>query len=401
MMMNSEAQNFTTGLVCQWANCNKVLPSNYDLKLHLEEHLGSKKAEYACEWKDCTFGKRRKIYDMKSHITLHHQFASYVCKVCQKSFLRDQELWKHSTLGCKKKDTPSPSNNNSFPSPDSYYGSPNSDTNAEVPLSHSSSPYQQGNDMVVPDSSTRKRKATDFNFDEFVESIKKDRVDPVPSKETLDFLMSASDYLAEDPEFVSKIDMQEATEFLESLKESIELADDDYLSWIPGYYESTLPHEQPVSNLAMSEVNLFPFVQTVPTLPIMTAYGKSVSIPKNKMPRNTQVKSSPAPAPSPSPSPSPMMITQPRAPPPTSSPRSVSLSPSPASASMKKKMSSPMVTQSEEKEALTEDELVIQASKSLQLMSSHRIEQPKPQPKLTKQEALAILNKLLEKSQRR
>ena len=68
--------------VCRWNGCNHDLGNMDDLVKHIhDEHIGTRKAKYACEWDDCT---RKGLahasgYALRAHMRSHTKEKPFYC----------------------------------------------------------------------------------------------------------------------------------------------------------------------------------------------------------------------------------------------------------------------------------------------------------------------------------
>ncbi|KAI8885732.1 hypothetical protein K501DRAFT_215177 [Backusella circina FSU 941] len=85
---------------CRWIGCDLYAPTLAVLMAHIcEDHVGSGKATYVCEWKDCIrnkkpFLKRHKMYN---HMRTHTGERPFICTIpgCKKTFSRPDSLGTH------------------------------------------------------------------------------------------------------------------------------------------------------------------------------------------------------------------------------------------------------------------------------------------------------------------
>ncbi|KAI5808733.1 hypothetical protein DFH27DRAFT_540868 [Peziza echinospora] len=86
--------------VCRWAGCNEDLGNMDDLVKHIhDDHIGSRKAKYACEWDDCSRKGMTHAsgYALRAHMRSHTREKPFYCSLpeCDRSFTRSDALAKH------------------------------------------------------------------------------------------------------------------------------------------------------------------------------------------------------------------------------------------------------------------------------------------------------------------
>ncbi|KAL0076958.1 hypothetical protein J3Q64DRAFT_1647144 [Phycomyces blakesleeanus] len=86
--------------VCRWANCGIHLSKLNQLITHIKEnHVGSGKPAYHCEWSDCPRNQKpfMKRHKMHNHMRTHTGERPFVCTVqgCDKRFSRPDSLNTH------------------------------------------------------------------------------------------------------------------------------------------------------------------------------------------------------------------------------------------------------------------------------------------------------------------
>ncbi|KAF8459021.1 hypothetical protein BGX38DRAFT_1084630, partial [Terfezia claveryi] len=86
--------------VCRWAGCNADLGNMDDLVKHIhDDHIGSRKAKYACEWDDCSRKGMTHAsgYALRAHMRSHTREKPFYCTLpeCDRSFTRSDALAKH------------------------------------------------------------------------------------------------------------------------------------------------------------------------------------------------------------------------------------------------------------------------------------------------------------------
>ncbi|KAK6495377.1 hypothetical protein TWF481_003400 [Arthrobotrys musiformis] len=86
--------------VCRWEGCEKDMGNMDDLVRHIhDEHIGTRRAKYACEWDDCTRKGMAHAsgYALKAHMRSHTREKPFYCTLpeCDRSFTRSDALAKH------------------------------------------------------------------------------------------------------------------------------------------------------------------------------------------------------------------------------------------------------------------------------------------------------------------
>nr|KAJ3417245.1 hypothetical protein HK105_001063 [Polyrhizophydium stewartii] len=84
---------------CEWGDCSLEFDSKQELVAHVNDHIGSGRASYICEWRGCSrllrpFTKRHKV---QNHVRTHTKERPFVCTIedCGKSFSRLDGLNTH------------------------------------------------------------------------------------------------------------------------------------------------------------------------------------------------------------------------------------------------------------------------------------------------------------------
>lgn len=68
--------------MCRWAGCNEDLGNMDDLVKHIhDDHIGSRKAKYACEWDDCSRKGMTHAsgYALRAHMRSHTREKPFYC----------------------------------------------------------------------------------------------------------------------------------------------------------------------------------------------------------------------------------------------------------------------------------------------------------------------------------
>ncbi|KAL7268755.1 hypothetical protein RUND412_008611 [Rhizina undulata] len=86
--------------ICRWNSCNMDLGNMDDLVKHIhDEHIGTRKAKYACEWDDCSRKGMAHAsgYALRAHMRSHTKEKPFYCTLpeCDRSFTRSDALAKH------------------------------------------------------------------------------------------------------------------------------------------------------------------------------------------------------------------------------------------------------------------------------------------------------------------
>jgi hypothetical protein len=224
-------ENEKTTLKCEWIGCSHAFQTTLELKNHIEGiHLGNNKGSYSCEWKDCKFGTRRKLYDLKTHVSLHHKHLTYTCEICHKGFMRDQELRKHRNTNtpCKKKVETGhhpvvPSKNSLSMETISYLDSPQDHISPSS--SYGSSDYESpnGSDLFVPVLNENKKR----QFPEQQEAVtKRERIE-----------LKTSNGNESGTESETESEEEGSNESQESIPKEISLYLQEFENWEPEYQE--------------------------------------------------------------------------------------------------------------------------------------------------------------------
>ncbi|KAH9268472.1 hypothetical protein BASA83_009315 [Batrachochytrium salamandrivorans] len=84
---------------CEWDTCEVEFATAAELVAHVNDHMGSGKASYICQWRNCgrlqkPFTKRHKV---QNHVRIHTKERPYACTVddCGKTFSRLDGLNTH------------------------------------------------------------------------------------------------------------------------------------------------------------------------------------------------------------------------------------------------------------------------------------------------------------------
>ncbi|KAF3929177.1 hypothetical protein AA313_de0201941 [Arthrobotrys entomopaga] len=86
--------------LCKWEGCEKDMGNMDDLVKHIhDDHIGTRRAKYACEWDDCTRKGMAHAsgYALKAHMRSHTREKPFYCTLpeCDRSFTRSDALAKH------------------------------------------------------------------------------------------------------------------------------------------------------------------------------------------------------------------------------------------------------------------------------------------------------------------
>lgn len=86
--------------VCRWDGCGVDLGNMDDLVKHIhDEHIGTRKATYACQWDDCSRKGMAHAsgYALRAHMRSHTKEKPFYCTLpeCDRSFTRSDALAKH------------------------------------------------------------------------------------------------------------------------------------------------------------------------------------------------------------------------------------------------------------------------------------------------------------------
>lgn len=89
---------------CQWRGCTESFNSDTELHAHIvDDHIGSKKSKYECEWVGCKranrcFDQKQKI---KRHMQTHTGFRPFECDICHNLFSEANTLEQHKRTHTK------------------------------------------------------------------------------------------------------------------------------------------------------------------------------------------------------------------------------------------------------------------------------------------------------------
>ncbi|TGZ83885.1 hypothetical protein EX30DRAFT_302520 [Ascodesmis nigricans] len=86
--------------VCRWDGCGRDLGDMDHLVKHIhDDHIGTRKATYACQWDDCTRKGMAHAsgYALRAHMRSHTKEKPFYCSLpeCDRSFTRSDALAKH------------------------------------------------------------------------------------------------------------------------------------------------------------------------------------------------------------------------------------------------------------------------------------------------------------------
>ncbi|PWW75680.1 hypothetical protein C7212DRAFT_352039 [Tuber magnatum] len=86
--------------MCKWDGCDMDMGNMDDLVKHIhEEHIGLRRAKYACEWDDCNRKGMAHAsgYALRAHMRSHTKEKPFYCTLpeCDRSFTRSDALAKH------------------------------------------------------------------------------------------------------------------------------------------------------------------------------------------------------------------------------------------------------------------------------------------------------------------
>jgi hypothetical protein len=82
---------------CQWGACSATFILEYELFMHLKDHVQSSKI-LSCEWRMC---KRATVYNQRGYLSDHiishmsGDFVSIYCLVCRTGYRNRQALSRH------------------------------------------------------------------------------------------------------------------------------------------------------------------------------------------------------------------------------------------------------------------------------------------------------------------
>ena len=79
-------------MYCKWNNCHFSSTSLKTLYDHSIKHEGTD--PFYCQWENCTqlCHKRARL---NAHLLTHIPYRAFTCKICSRSFKREQEMRRH------------------------------------------------------------------------------------------------------------------------------------------------------------------------------------------------------------------------------------------------------------------------------------------------------------------
>ncbi|KAG0134118.1 hypothetical protein HOY82DRAFT_577509 [Tuber indicum] len=99
-METEEIEHAEQITMCKWDGCDMDMGNMDDLVKHIhDEHIGLRRAKYACEWDDCNRKGMAHAsgYALRAHMRSHTKEKPFYCTLpeCDRSFTRSDALAKH------------------------------------------------------------------------------------------------------------------------------------------------------------------------------------------------------------------------------------------------------------------------------------------------------------------